>query len=126
MLIEKFHIFAAVIKGKVTEIPEKLLGEGRIRQKVGKGHLQLYHPEFGHMPGGIGIFSPEHRPEGIDVGKCLGKRRPDSEDCPFVPNTIYPGFFMRTKLPLEGYFSFPNLNSIKHIHYIKEVPFQGI
>src|SRR5699024_1362317 len=37
--------------------------------QVIKSHFRLDHPELCQMPGGIGVFCPEGRSEGIDVPK---------------------------------------------------------
>ncbi len=52
---------AQVVLGQCSDVP-----------KVGKSHFRLYHPKLGQMPGGVGVFRPEGRSEGIDIAQRAG------------------------------------------------------
>ena len=71
--VEELHLHGAALQHTVDDILHHGLGGIHIVVQVGKGHLRLYHPEFGGMALGIAHLRPEGGSEGIHVTKGHGK-----------------------------------------------------
>ena len=74
MLVEEGHLLGALFQGKAAQVADELLGQVGIVGQIGKGHLRFDHPEFGGMAGGIGIFGPKGRAEGVDIAEGQGEQ----------------------------------------------------
>ena len=71
--VEKGEVVGAVGEDGGENIAEEVLGEGGEFVQVAEGDFGFYHPEFGQVAGGVGVFGAEGGAEGVDVGHCLGE-----------------------------------------------------
>ena len=66
-LAEELHVITTLFKNSPEYILEHVLGKTGVVVKIIESNLRLHHPEFGKMPGGVGVFSAESGAEGVNL-----------------------------------------------------------
>ena len=67
VLLEKLQVLVAVLQHVRQAVLEVRLGAVHVVLKVRERELGLDHPELGEVAAGVGVLSPERRPERVDV-----------------------------------------------------------
>mmetsp|Transcript_12056 Transcript_12056/g.44739 ORF Transcript_12056/g.44739 Transcript_12056/m.44739 type:complete len:330 (+) Transcript_12056:364-1353(+) len=95
--LEKLQVLRAMLEGVADAVLQVVFRQVNVTSEVREGHLRLNHPKFRKVARRVRIFSPERRPEGVDVAQRAavglhvelaadGQRRPPAEEVLGVVN----------------------------------------
>ena len=73
ILIEEFHLLGSVLQHIGDDVFDHIFSQTHIVRQIRKGDFRLDHPEFGSVPGGVGVLCPEGGAEGVDIPEGHGK-----------------------------------------------------
>ena len=73
-VVEELHVVGTLVQKVSENRLQEPFGQVRVVGQVGKRNLWLDHPELGEVAGGVGVFRPERRAEGVDLGQRTGVR----------------------------------------------------